>query len=83
MSDGDPCQGIIDAIDALNQEILDLGAQMDGATGPERSILMSRIAHAQQRIKDEEAALRMCRGESSTPANRNRRCGDHPGNSIF
>src|SRR5512133_330940 len=57
----DPCQGIVDAIDSLHQQILDLESQLDGATGVERTVLQGAIRHAQQRIQDEQRALQRCR----------------------
>jgi hypothetical protein len=68
MSNGDdPCQGIVDAIDNLQQTILDLEQQEQDAIGPARTIIQIRLANVNQRIKEEEQALQRCRKNPPPP----------------
>jgi hypothetical protein len=68
MSNGeDPCQGIVDAIANLQQEILDLKEQEQDAIGPARTIIQMRLANVNQRIREEEQALQRCRKNPPPP----------------
>jgi hypothetical protein len=68
MANGDdPCQSIVDAIDALNQNLLDLEAQEQGAIGVERTVLQGLIRHDKQRIQEEQSALKRCRANPPAP----------------
>lgn len=64
---GDPCQPIIDAIDRLNQTLLDLQAEEQDAISVELTIIRGLIKNTNQRIKDEEQALQRCRKNPPPP----------------